>query len=301
MTAHSDFVIPFQLDKTPIRGGFVRLNHQMRQIIEQHDYPPLVNRFLGESVALTLVLMNCFKFDGLFTFQISGSGPLRLVVVDVTREGHMRACARFDEERIQDLSTQGEISVQSVFGAGQLAFTIEPENSKERYQGIVELTGATLAECLHHFFRQSEQIETGIVATSQWPAENGFVASALMIQRMPQSRGDEEKDSEELQDDWFRALSVLGTLQSREMLDLSLSENVLLYRLFWEDGIRIHDFKTFVAQCRCSSEKIHNMLMNFDSQARHEMILDGKIEVKCEFCGTSYSFDEQGDLLTSPE
>ncbi len=33
----------------------------------------------------------------------------------------------------------------------------------ERYQGIVELTGATLAECAHHYFHQSEQFEARFV------------------------------------------------------------------------------------------------------------------------------------------
>jgi molecular chaperone Hsp33 len=293
MTVHSDFVIPFQLDKTPIRGGFVRLNTQMRQIIDQHNYPPLVNRYLSESVALTLALINCFKFDGLFTFQISSSGPLRLVVVDVTKEGHIRACARFDEEKIQEISVHDDHRVQSVFGAGQLAFTIEPEDSSERYQGIVELTGATLSECLHHFFRQSEQIETGIVVVSQGPGkDDNLVASALMIQRMPTSSNAEEKDQDQIEDDWFRSLSVLGTLQPKEMLDPALSENVLLYRLFWENGIRIHTPKAFIAQCRCSRERIQGMLMNFNEEARQEMVVDGKIDVKCEFCGTNYRFDE---------
>lgn len=293
MTTALDIVIPFQLDKAPIRGGFVRLNTQMRKIIEQHNYPPLVNRFLGECAALALVLVNCFKYEGLFTFQISSNGPLRLVVVDITKEGHMRACARFDEGKIEGLATHGELTVQNVFGVGHLAFTIEPDNSQERYQGVVELTGATLADCLHHFFRQSEQVETGIVASSHWPSEDGLIASALMIQRMPTSGNEDMKDKEQIEDGWFRALSVLGTLHAKEMLDPAISENVLLYRLFWEDGIRIHTTKSYTAQCRCSREKIYSMLMNFDSDARDEMIVNGHIDVKCEFCGTNYSFDKE--------
>ncbi len=49
-----------------------------------------------------------------------------------------------------------------LLGAGYLALTVDQGEHTERYQGIVELEGANLAECVHHYFRQSEQVEAGI-------------------------------------------------------------------------------------------------------------------------------------------
>jgi molecular chaperone Hsp33 len=287
-----DIVIPFHLEKLPVRGRLVRLDEQMRKIINQHNYLPLVNKYLSEAVALALALANCFKYDGLFTFQINGQGPLQLIVVDITKDGHIRACARYDHKKIDDLPKTDGKSVPIVFGAGHLVFTIEPEDSEERYQGIVELSGATLAECLHHFFRQSEQLETGIIVKSQWPVKDDMVAGALMIQQMPTSQIENSSERERIEDGWVRSLSVLGTLHHNELLDPDLSENVLLYRLFWEDDVQVHQPKKYIAQCRCSRDKIFNMLMSFDTEARQEMIIQSKIDVKCEFCGTTYNFNE---------
>jgi molecular chaperone Hsp33 len=292
IAASPDVVVPFQLDKMPVRGRLVRLDDLMRKIIAQHSYPEVVNRYLGEAVALSLALVNCFKFDGLFTFQISAAGPLHLLVVDITREGHIRACARYHDDQLKSLRCEDLDKVQCVFGAGHLAFTIEPQVGEDRYQGIVELTGTTLAECLHHFFRQSEQLETGIIVASQWPASTSMVAGALMIQRMPVAALEDSQEKEEADDGWFRALSLLGTTTSEELLNPTLSENVLLYRLFWEEGIRINSLKPYKAQCRCNREKIQGMLENFDELSRKEMVIDGKIEVNCEFCGVSYTFQE---------
>jgi len=61
-------------------------------------------------------------------------------------------------------------SVTRLLGAGHLAFTVDQGEHTDRYQGIVELQGATLAECAPHYFRQSEQVEAGLkVAVARWP------------------------------------------------------------------------------------------------------------------------------------
>ena len=46
--------------------------------------------------------------------------------------------------------------------SGYIAFTVDQGEDTERYQGIVELAGSTLAECAQHYFRQSEQLQAGI-------------------------------------------------------------------------------------------------------------------------------------------
>ena len=52
--------------------------------------------------------------------------------------------------------------VPKLFGHGRLAFTVDQGQHTQRYQGVVPLEGATLADCAHTYFRQSEQLPTGI-------------------------------------------------------------------------------------------------------------------------------------------
>jgi len=103
MDQKSDFVLPFQLEKVSIRGRLVRLKGSLHEILARHNYPPLVNRLLEELIALTAALANLFKFEGVFTLQIKGDGPVRLLVVDISHEGGIRACARFDEKAVSKL------------------------------------------------------------------------------------------------------------------------------------------------------------------------------------------------------
>ena len=292
MDSLSDFVLPFQLEKASIRGRLVRLKHSMQDILRRHHYPFLVNRLLEELIAVSTALASLFKFEGTFTLQITGDGPVRLMVVDITHEGEIRACARFDEEALLKLPLS-TTSIYPILGTGYLAFTIAQNTPDDRYQGIVELNGSTLSECLHHFFRQSDQLETGIVVFSK--AENihtsNHLAAALVIQRMPGVSGLSFEAMEAENDAWLRSLSILGTATAAELLSANLSAQDVLLRLFWEDGVRIFDTRFFVAKCRCSDHRVFQMLKTFPASDIQEMVQEGKISVTCEFCNQEYIFD----------
>lgn len=299
MDAISDFVLPFQLEKVSIRGRLVRLDHSMQDILGRHQYPPLINRLLQELIALSTALANLFKFEGIFTLQVNGDGPVRLMVVDITHDGDIRACARYDEEKVRKLPLS-TATIHPVLGTGYMAFTIDQNNVDDRYQGIVELSGSTLSECLHHFFRQSDQLETGVVAFSDLgnlPTSNqqpsNHMAAALIIQRTPTPSGLSFEAIEEENDGWLRSLSILGTVTAKELLSHDLSAQDLLFRLFWEDGIRIFENRLIRAKCRCSEDRISEMLQTFSTTDIQDMIEDEKITVTCEFCNQKYIFDPQ--------
>jgi molecular chaperone Hsp33 len=93
-------------------------------------------------------------------------------------------------------------------------------------------------------------------------------------------------------DKWIHALSVVGSTTRKELLDRALSNNDLLYRLFWEGGVRTYDAQAIEARCRCSQVKIKDMLDGFSVLDRQEMLFEDKITVTCEFCGVGYSFSE---------
>jgi len=298
MGSLTDFVLPFQFENIAIRGRFVRLKDTVKDILERHQYPPLVNRLLEELITLGVGLANLFKFEGIFTLQINGSGPLRLMVVDITHTGEIRACAQFDKEKILILPLSTKL-IYPILGTGYMAFTIDQNNSDDRYQGIVELKGSTLGECLHHFFRQSDQLETGLIVFTNPENINtaDYLAATLIIQRMPVIQAPSFAKIESENDAWLRSLSLMGTATSQELLSSGLSAEDVLFRLFWEESIRIFEKRFFMAKCRCSEERIIQMLKTFPVADMKEMIKDGKIFVTCEFCNQSYTFVPQELLV----
>jgi molecular chaperone Hsp33 len=257
-------------------------------------------------IAMGVALAATLKYDGVFTLQTKSDGPIRMMVVDVTRAGAVRGYAQFDHERVAAID-EPQPSVPKLLGAGYLAFTVDQGGASERYQGIVELTGATLAECAHHYFRQSEQLEAGLkVAAGRLQAPDGALiwrAGALMIQRLPSadSGGSAEgqdvarpltESQEEAEEGWRRAMILVGSATAGELIDPDLPAWKLIDRLFLAEGVRIFRPHDFAHACRCSRERAINMLRALPAAEIESLKFDGKLIVTCEFCNASHIFDD---------
>jgi len=297
-------VVPFQLESQRVRGRLVRLGAVADDILKRHDYPAPVGELLGETLALTTLLASALKYEGIFTLQTKSDGPVRLLVADVTSDGHLRGYAQVDRERIaQIMSGPPESPIARLLGAGFLAFTVDQGKHAERYQGIVELIGARLADCAAHYFRQSEQLETSIVlAAGRAPAADGkgaagrWRAAGLMLQRMPRTQTDHDTawdvDADRDEDDWRRANAYLASVRGTELLDAGLPADRLLFRLFHEDGVRVFDRRTVVDRCRCSRDRAESALRMLTPEELIEMTIDDKVIVTCQFCSRDQVFDE---------
>lgn len=276
-----DRVLPFQLETNPVRGRLVRLGPALAEILHAHAYPAPVSGLLGETVALGALLASSLKYEGQFILQTQSDGPIRMLVADLSSDGAVRACARFDPQRVA-AATPGA-PVPHLLGAGTLAFTVDQGPDTQRYQGIAELDGATLAECVHHYFRKSEQLDSAIVLASEDER-----AAGLMIQRMPAA----ETEPEESEENWRRAVALAGSLRRAELLDTDLPAEELLRRLFHEEGVRVFEPRPLRARCRCSEDKVAGTLKALPRGEVMELLVDGKVTVTCEFCSRAYVFDE---------
>jgi molecular chaperone Hsp33 len=289
-TARDDLIQPFKIEGQAVRGRLVRLGPLIDTMLGRHGYPDVVAALLGETVALAAALAGALKYDGVFTLQTKGDGPIRLMVADVTSDGDVRGYAQFDQERLAAATgagSGGSLSVPKLLGAGYLAFTVDQGSHTERYQGIVELTGATLADCVHHYFRQSEQLDA-VVKVAAGRATNGWRAGALMLQRLPPSAG----AADDVEDGWRRTLAFMASSTPGELLDAQLEPNDLLYRLFHEDGVRVFTTAGLRAGCRCSRERVERVLRSLPEDELETFKIDGVIAVTCEFCSAAYEFTE---------
>jgi molecular chaperone Hsp33 len=291
-----DIVRPFQIDPFRLRGRLVRLGPALDAVLTRHAYPEPVASMLGEAIALAVALSGALKYEGVFTLQTKGDGPIRMMVADVTTSGAVRGYAQFDQAKLAELGHDSASSVPRLLGAGYLALTVDQGEHTERYQGIVALEGATLAECVHHYFRQSEQVEAGIkVAVQRVPTLSGgqtWRAGALMIERLPKAEGgDASREAED--DGWRRAMILMSTSTAGELLNPDLPPEELLFRLFHEEGVRAYKPHDLKAGCRCSRGRVENMLRALGPREVEDLKVDGRLEVTCEFCSAAYVFEQE--------
>lgn len=292
--APDDLVQPFHIEGQPVMGRLVRLGPLVDEVLLRHDYPQEVATLLAEMLALAAGLSSLLKYEGVFTLQAKGDGPISLMVVDATSGGDLRGYASFDGERLARRAGEAggpHAPVPRLLGQGYLAFTVDHGSHTERYQGIVELDGATLVDCVQHYFRQSEQLSTGI-KLAVGSGENGerhWRAGIILLQRLPEA-GAGQARGEEAEEGWRRSLVLMSSATSRELLDPGLAPNDLLFRLFHEDGVRVTQPQPVRARCRCSRQRVETVLRSLPRHEIESLKVEGEVVVTCEFCSRSYRF-----------
>jgi len=278
MSDHNDTLQRFMFDNAAVRGEVVHLDQAWQQVLERHDYPPVVRDLLGEALTAGMLLSATIKMEGTLTIQIQGDGPVKLLVVEITisKQGEvihrsMRGVAEAREEPVPG-------TLSDLFGAGKVVITIQPDKGEERFQGIVGLEGERIADALQAYLRQSEQLQT-----QMWLHADEEHTAGLMLQRLP---GDMEEDAEA----WSRINHLASTITDAELLELAPQE--LLHRLFHEEQVRLFDTEQVQFYCGCSRERVANMLRTLGRVELEEILQElGTVNVACEFCKQDYSFD----------
>ena len=309
--AGDDHVVPFQIEGLDARGRAVQLGGMLDTILGRHDYPEPVARLLAETIVLTVLLGTSLKFEGKLIVQTQTDGPVDLLVADFASPDSVRAYARFDEKAVAEAVAANRLEPQDLLGKGILAFTIDQGPYMQRYQGIVELDGASLEEIATGYFRQSEQIPTKVrlgvaelYERAEGGAEHHWRAGGLVVQFLPEApermrQGDlpggdvpEGADLPEFDEDdlWTETKMLVDTIDTDELTDPQVGSERLLYRLFHERGVRVFDPVPVLDKCSCSREKIKAVLDNFSAEEIEESTEDGRIAVTCEFCSTEYEF-----------
>lgn len=292
-TGTLDAVLPFQVEGMGVRGRLVRLSRVAAPVLADGRYPAPVAALVLETLSVTALLASVLKYDGIFTLQVQGDGPINLVVADTTSDGDMRAYARFDADALARTLSETDGLLPHLVGAGHMAFTVDQGPDTERYQGITELSGTTLSQCAAAYFRLSEQLDTAIVSAR---GTGAVTAAAMMVQRLPSS----ETDADEAGEAWREAAVIAGTLTPDELLRAELAPADLLFRLYHERGVRIFGPQALRYACRCSRERVSRTLAAFPRGEIEDLLDDGTVTVTCEYCGNSYGFAESDlDALLS--
>jgi molecular chaperone Hsp33 len=290
---YSDRLLGFTLPGRHARGRGVRLDGLLDTILSAHDYPPAITNLLAEALVMTTLLGALLKEDGSqLTMQAQSSdGIVSLLVCDY-RDGELRGYAEFDRERLAQHGSNP--SLVALFGAGHLAIIFDLPAGNERYQGIVPLEGASLAEACEHYFARSEQVPTLIRLGIRCGAD-GCVAGGLLVQHL--AEGEEGRERLHVRMDhpeWEHVAVLAGSTRHQELVDRNLSLEALVWRLFHEeDEIRTERGRSLTRGCRCSVEHFEQVLARFPEDERAAMRApDGSITVDCAFCSRAFPIQQ---------
>ena len=311
--AWDDTVLPFQLDRSGVRGRVARLDGVLDRVLAQHHYPVPAEAMVAEAALLTAMIGQTLKLRWKLSLQIRGDGPLRLIATDYyapATDGtpaRLRAWASFDAGRLAD----GAARPFDLIGEGYFAILIDQGKGTAPYQGITPLAGGSLAACAETYFAQSEQLPTRFQLALGRAAEPGgsehWRAGGVMLQAMPKASphvlgegGSGEAGvlaaadllSGSEGEDWTRANLLLDTVEATEMIGPDVGPEQLLVRLFGEEGPRVFAPQPVAFGCTCSAGKVRQSLSIYSAREIATMTTDdGRVTADCQFCGAHYVLD----------
>jgi molecular chaperone Hsp33 len=296
-----DVVVAFRTQNSNIRGRIVRLGATLDQIVAPHRMPDLPGRALSEALALAALCGSALPVGGNLNLMVRSGGAVSILVADYAASGKLRGYARYDAQKLQELTANAPRSdIAPALGDGHLAITLDSGPGEERYQGVLAFENAPLSATVAAYFQQRENLPTFIrsavaeqyVGARQDPQlQTGWHrrAGGLMVQSLGTS--EDEGDDEANEDAWKRVEMLAATVEDHELLDPGLTVERLLLRLFHEEAVAVERIIPLNAFCRCSREKVENVLMAFGAAELSDMRDDdGKIVVTCEFCTKRYVF-----------
>ncbi|MBK5935975.1 MULTISPECIES: Hsp33 family molecular chaperone HslO [Halorhodospira] len=274
----SDASQRFIFENADVRGEIVQLDQVFAAVREHHDYPPAVARLLGEAMAAAALMCATIRSDGVLSLQVEGGEgaavSMLLAQVDAS-DGTLRGTARYEGEPARG-------GLAELCAGGRLAITIEPEEG-QRYQGVVGIDDGGLAATLEAYFRDSEQLPTRLHL-----ACDGRRAGGLLLQRLPASGGTQPTEADP--DAWDRIGYLAETLTDRELLERPAHD--VLHRLFHQETVRVFEPRTLAFRCRCSAGRIASILRGLGREEVEQVLAEeGVVEVRCQFCGATYSYD----------
>lgn len=308
--AWDDTVLPFQLDRSDMRGRVARLDGVLSGVLRQHAYPQVVEALVAEMALLTALIGQTVKLRWKLSLQVQTNGPVRMIATDYygpEEEGQparIRAYASFDADRITDASPFEQL------GSGYFAILIDQGEGMKPYQGITPISGNALADCAAAYFAQSEQLPTVFALAYGRSTEPGvgehWRAGGVMLQHMPKAspfaQGEASGEdgllaAEDLMhgDDsehWARINAHLQTLEELELIGPSVAPTDLLVRLFHEEQPRVYDAQAIQFGCTCSEDRVRQSLSIYSAKDIEKMTTDeGTVTADCQFCGAHYTLD----------
>ena len=276
----SDTLTRFIFEKTPVRGELIRLDQVFQSIVKQHDYPPALQKLVGEALCVAGMLTSIIKFEGKLTVQFRGKGNLKLLLAQCDNAYNLRALAKWDG----DLTYA---QLMEAFNEGILVIRLDSfSNKANRYEGIVSWRGNSLVESIEGYFRESEQLSTKL-----WLAVNETSAAGFLLQVVPNKNHEVVMfEQEVIEPHWQRICRLTSGVVSDDLLHAE--HQALLRALYPEEEIRVFTPYHVSFKCSCSRKRGEDAILILGlEEAENELKDKNTVVVTCDFCNQEYIFD----------
>jgi len=244
----------------------------------RHDCYPAAAAALGRTMTAAVLLAANLKTDEYVTVRIAGDGPLGGVVADAHSRGTVRG---YVQSPHVDLPLAGnKLAVGQAVGAGHIHVT-RFTGLKQPFTGSAPLVSGEIGADVANYLLVSEQtpstVALGVLVN---PDCTVAAAGGLMVQALP---GAEDETLVKVE------ANLAAMPPVSEMVRAGADAAAMVRRAFSGLGATVFRPTRLAFSCRCSRERVEDMLVSLGREELAAMAAEGRAEVRCHFCGETYA------------
>ena len=255
-----DYIVRATAANSQIRAFAITSREMVETARQHHNTSPVATAALGRLLTGGAMMGVMMKGDkDILTIMMKGDGPINGVTVTADSHGNVKGYVGNPNVVIKDMGL------------------------KEPYSSQVPLGTSEVAEDLTYYFATSEQVPSAVGLGVLMSKDNTVKqAGGFIVQLMPFA---DEETIQALEDRISKITSVT------DMLEKGMTPEDILKEVMGDMDVEFTDKIDTQFKCTCSKEKIVKALAGLSNKELDEIINDGKaIEVKCDFCNTTYKF-----------
>jgi len=245
----------------------------------RHELSAAASRAVGRALTSGVLLATLTKGDERVTVQLIGDGPVGSITVDANGSGDVRGYA-LHAQAGADFTLDRHVA--DVVGRHGVVNVVRDLGLKELYQGQIALVTGEIDEDIEAYLRTSEQVPSALGCDVLLGSAHEVTGAAgILVQVMPGGDPDVVRELQHaLRTDFINQLLRDGVRSARTIAERAWTLGPLEF-IGGERGGRFH--------CRCSPERIGEMLTLLGTVDLDEMIAENKpAEVVCNYCNTRY-------------
>ena len=256
----------------------------VRTAQEKHHTQASSTVALGRTLIASQILAANEKGDTKITVKVLGTSSLGAIITVADTKGTVKGYVQNSGVDIKKTAT-GEVLVGPFVGNGEF-LVITDYGTGNPYHSMTPLVSGEIGEDLAFYLTESQQTPSAVGLNVLLDANDKVkVAGGFLLQVLPGAKEEEitrfEKRIQEMP-----AISTL--LESENHIE------ALLSAIYGNDPYKRLSEEELRFQCDCSKERFLNALSSLPKSDLEEMRdEDHGAEITCQFCQSTYHFDEK--------